>query len=140
MGVSGLRGYEDLPPWVKEGQEPDPRLRDALGGSVEYVSASKSGAGSSAASQLDAVAARSAVPGVSTSVGGRVNGLNKIVGEGKAKTLDDWLDEEEEEEESSEEGEDSESAEEEESEEEGESEYETESEEETDDEKAGLVK
>ncbi|EEY15230.1 conserved hypothetical protein [Verticillium alfalfae VaMs.102] len=27
-GVHGLRGYEALPPWVAEGHEPDPRLRE----------------------------------------------------------------------------------------------------------------
>lgn len=28
VGVHGLRGYEDLPPWVQPGQEPDPNLRE----------------------------------------------------------------------------------------------------------------
>ncbi|KAF2152553.1 ARM repeat-containing protein [Myriangium duriaei CBS 260.36] len=28
-GVAGLKGYEALPEWVKEGEEPDPRLREA---------------------------------------------------------------------------------------------------------------
>ncbi|KAF4554810.1 Adaptin N terminal region-containing protein 1 [Elsinoe fawcettii] len=27
-GVHGLKGYEPLPDWVKDGEEPDPRLRD----------------------------------------------------------------------------------------------------------------
>lgn len=37
-GVGGLRGYEALPEWVKEGEEPDPRLRDEAGsgGRTEY--------------------------------------------------------------------------------------------------------
>ncbi|PNS18765.1 hypothetical protein CAC42_5304 [Sphaceloma murrayae] len=30
-GVHGLKGYEPLPDWVKPGDEPDPRLRDAAG-------------------------------------------------------------------------------------------------------------
>ncbi|PSK59406.1 hypothetical protein B9Z65_3730 [Elsinoe australis] len=30
-GVHGLKGYEPLPDWVKQGEEPDPRLRDAAG-------------------------------------------------------------------------------------------------------------
>jgi vesicle coat complex subunit len=150
VGVQGVRGYEDLPAWVEEGEEPDPRLRD-LGGPAEYVSTASSssigggGSGGSAAAQLDAASARA---GVVAPAAGRTNGhgagLNKMVGPGKEKTLDDWLDEESEEDEESteeeEEEEEEESGEEEESDEEGESEHETESEESEDDEKAGLVR
>jgi hypothetical protein len=131
LGSTGIKGYEYLPPWVKEGQEPDPRLRDAGSASAsEYVSVS--GRGISAAEQLDAVAARQG------GVGGNVNGMNKSVGVGKEKTLDDWLDEEDEEDEEGSTEEETET-EEEESGEEEESEYETESEDEQD-EKAGLVR
>jgi len=123
-GVNGLRGYEAIPDWVAEGDEPDTSLRDGSGGKEEYYQPQKT---VSAGQMLDD--ALEADPGYKS------NGK-------KAKTLDDWLDDEEEEEDS-----ESESGSEE-TEEESESEYETdedaESEEEEseseDDEKAGLVK
>ena len=122
-GVNGLRGYEAVPDWVAEGDEPDATLRDGSGGKEEYYQPQKT---VSAGQMLDD--ALEADPGYKS------NGR-------KAKTLDDWLDDEEEEESESESGS-------EETEEESESEYETdddaESEEEEseseDDEKAGLVK
>ncbi|EME78613.1 uncharacterized protein MYCFIDRAFT_167959 [Pseudocercospora fijiensis CIRAD86] len=111
-----VRGYERLPEWVTEGEEPDSRLRDDEGGK-EYVADRVV----TAAERLDEQAERD--HGYS---GGKVR---------KEKTLDDWLDESEESESESEE-EETESEEEEEEDEE-ESEYETDSEE---DERAGLVK
>ncbi|KAF7196591.1 AP-3 complex subunit beta-1 [Pseudocercospora fuligena] len=115
LGTDGIRGYERLPEWVREGEEPDSRLRDEHdGGSArEYVSERIL----TAAERLDEQADKD--PGYT---GGKV---------GKEKTLDDWLDESEEESESEEEETESEE------EEEEESEYETDSEE---DERAGLVK
>lgn len=123
-GVNGLRGYEAVPDWVAEGEEPDATLRDGSGGKEEYYQPQKT---VSAGQMLDD--ALEADPGFKS------NGR-------KAKTLDDWLDDEEDEEES-ESGSGSG-----ETEEETESEYETdedaESEEEEseseDDEKAGLVR
>jgi vesicle coat complex subunit len=112
--VRGPQGYESIPDWVAEGQEPDPKLRDdGEGKGGEYV-ASKS---LSAGQRLDE--ALQADTGYKADGGGR-----------KEKSLDAWLDEEEESEteEESEEGTETESEE--------ESEYETESEE---DETAGLV-
>jgi AP-3 complex subunit beta len=122
-GVNGLRGYEAVPDWVAEGDEPDANLRDGSGGKEEYYQPQKT---VSAGQMLDD--ALEADPGYKS------NGR-------KAKTLDDWLDDEEEEESESESGS-------EETEEETESEYETdedaESEEEEseseDDEKVVLVK
>jgi AP-3 complex subunit beta len=126
-GVNGLRGYEAIPDWVAEGDEPNAKLRDAGGVKEDYYQPQKS---VSAGQMLDD--ALEADPGY------KANGR-------KAKTLDDWLDDEddddEEEESESESGSGSEESEE-------ESEYETdedaESEEEEseseDDEKAGLVK
>lgn len=120
-GVTGLRGYEQIPDWVEAGKEPDPRLREDGGGTkTEYVPAGQQ-KNVSAGQMLDQ--ALEADPGYK---GGAVR---------REKTLDDWLDEEEE----------TESDEEEESEES--SEYESESgEEETEeedeseeDEKTGLV-
>lgn len=125
-GVNGLRGYEAIPDWVAEGDEPSARLRDAGGVKEESYQPQKT---VSAGQMLDD--ALEADPGY------KANGR-------KAKTLDDWLDDEddddEEEESESESGSGSEGSEE-------ESEYETdedaESEEEEseseDDEKAGLV-
>jgi AP-3 complex subunit beta len=143
-GVGGLRGYENLPRWVKEGNEPDPALRDetASTSSSTYVSAYETAKNMSAAERLDAAAGSSSRMTPDSMMSPRsLNGMGGDGGLGgsskapqKEKTLDDWLAEEEEESGSEEETDD----EEEESEEE--SEYETDSEEETDDEKGTLIK
>ncbi|KAI8942742.1 hypothetical protein NX059_000788 [Plenodomus lindquistii] len=143
-GVGGLRGYEDLPRWVKEGQEPDPALRD------EVVSTSTStyefARTMTAADRLDAAAGGSSSRMTPESIMSprSLNGMGGDVGVGggvgkekKEKTLDDWLAEES----GSEETDDDEEEDEEETdeeEEEEESEYETDSE--SDDEGARLVK
>jgi hypothetical protein len=124
-GVGGLRGYDDLPRWVKDGDEPDPALRD------ESLSATTSSYDSartmSAADRLDAAAGptSSRTPDGMMSPRG-LNGVDTGIGvptsKGKEKTLDDWLAEESGSEESTSEEE------EEETDEEEESEYETESE------------
>ncbi|EFQ86876.1 hypothetical protein CFE70_008187 [Pyrenophora teres f. teres 0-1] len=146
-GIGGLRGYENLPRWVKEGQEPDPALRDeaASASSSTYVSAYESAKNMSAAERLDAAAGGSSRATPDSMLSPRtLNGIGGDMGVGSAskapqkeKTLDDWLAEEEEEEESgSEEETDEEETEE-------ESEYETDSEEEESDddgEKDQLIK
>lgn len=79
-GGSGLAGHEALPEWVKEGEEPDPKLRDEKGEKAEYGE-------------------RRAVPaGEKLEQAVRAKGP-VMTAMGKEKTLDDWLDEEEEEEE-----------------------------------------
>ena len=113
--VLGMRGagYEEPPEWVREGDEPDGRMRG------EVVEDGSGVGGKVAASKV--LEERVREQGLSARVEG--------TGNGKGKTLNDWLDEEEEdgdgesgtEEESSEEGsmeEDSESEEEEDEEEE----------------------
>jgi AP-3 complex subunit beta len=92
-GVGGLRGYEALPDWVREGEEPDPRLRDE--GAPAYGETREVSAGD----RLDAASKDKApVP--------KPNGVGE-------KSLDDWLAEgEESEEETEEESEDEESEEE----------------------------
>lgn len=123
-GVGGLRGYDDLPRWVKEGNEPDPALRDeVVSTSTSTYDSSKS---MSAADRLDAAAGSSRTPDSIMSPRG-LNGVGSAdtgvsVSKGKEKTLDDWLAEES----GSEEETDDDDEEEETSEEE--SEYETESE------------
>ncbi|KAK4230335.1 adaptin N terminal region-domain-containing protein [Podospora fimiseda] len=148
-GIHGLRGYEDLPEWVEKGQEPDSRLRDREGdenyggrGSVPTPAADRivdfSGAGRTSSV--------SPASGVSSSRerAGSANGVG-------AKTLDDWLAEDEgldekkavAQEESEEEEEEEESEEEEDDDEEEESEEDEEEEEESEeesDEDARLVK
>ncbi|KAK3053608.1 AP-3 complex subunit beta [Extremus antarcticus] len=109
-----LRGDEGIPDWVREGEEPDARLRDDGVKENEYV-AGRSTATASAGQRLDEALA--ADPGYKSA------GVAK-----KEKSLDAWLDEEESEESESEETESGE--------EDEESEYETDSE---DDEQAGLV-
>jgi hypothetical protein len=122
-----LRGYDDLPRWVKEGDEPDAALRD------EVVSTTASTYDSSktlsAADRLDAAAGSSSRTPDSIMSPRSLNGVGEAgtgaaVGKGKEKTLDDWLAEESgSEEETDEEEEDGE-----EETDEEESEYETESE------------
>ena len=124
-GVGGLRGYSDLPPWVKEGKEPDPALRDEVIKEA-YVSAYEVAKNMSASERLDAAAqvdsARERMPATIASY--RANGVEKAPV--KEKTLDDWLAESS----GSEETDDDEEEEEEETDEEEESEYETDSEDE----------
>ncbi|KAH7395071.1 adaptin N terminal region-domain-containing protein [Phaeosphaeria sp. MPI-PUGE-AT-0046c] len=97
-GVGGLRGYDDLPRWVKEGDEPDATLRDE----VSSVNASSYDAGRtiSAADRLDAAAGPTSSRTPDSMMSPR--GLNGVVDSGtvfgatkaKEKTLDDWLAEE----------------------------------------------
>lgn len=123
-GLNGLPGYTRLPDWVEAGSEPDPKLRDELdGGKEEYVS------------QANRVTAVAASQRIDDAV--KEQGLEQMVKKGtssaKGKTLDDWLDESEEEEEG-------ETSEEETEEDEGESEEsEAETDSEDDDPKQSLV-
>lgn len=113
-GILGLPGYQELPQWAEEGHEPDPSLRDAADGAdkEEYVPlAARKSTAVAASRRLDEAV--------------KEQGLEKVVAagsskaDGKARTLDDWLaesedeDEEEEEETGSEETDDEESEEEE---------------------------
>jgi len=126
-GSHGLSGYEQLPNWVKDGDEPDSKLRAEIGGKTPYGEKRDVPAGE----KLDTALKEKSIEAKS-------NGLEK----GKEKTLDDWLaeeDEESEETEGSTESEDEDGDGEEETYEEGpEIEDETESEDEA--EKAPLVK
>ncbi|KAI0120369.1 ARM repeat-containing protein [Hypoxylon sp. NC0597] len=128
-GVHGLRGYEPLPDWVEEGREPDPKLRNTEGAKVEYGDEKR-------------VVPATQMLGDAGSMGqaGRSNGMSAATGTG-AKTLDDWLAEDEDEGDNAEE-EESEEEEEEESEEEeseeDEEEEDDESDQESDDAKAEL--
>lgn len=72
---SGLAGQEALPAWVREGEEPDPKLRDERGERVEYGERRVVPAGE----KLERVVRA------------------KVVAVGKERTLDNWLEEEEEE-------------------------------------------
>ena len=71
-------GYEELPEWVKEGEEPDARLRDEVGGKEVY------------GEKKSVPASRELDKAVEAKARGKSTG-------GKDKTLDDWLAEEEEE-------------------------------------------
>ena len=105
-GADGIVGYEGLPEWVKQGEEPDAKLRDEGSGKEVY------------GEKKDVPAARELDNAVEKKGVGRIG-----VGGAKDKTLDDWLAEEEESEEGSTE-EETESGSEEESSEEEESESE----------------
>ena len=102
-GPNGLPGYEDLPDWVKEGEEPDPKLRDEVGMPQERMTETRI----IAAGDILDRALREKIA---------QQGITKIdKGKGKVvPSLDDWLaepnkeEEEEEEEESEEESDDEE--------------------------------
>ncbi|KAK3943333.1 adaptin N terminal region-domain-containing protein [Diplogelasinospora grovesii] len=129
-GIHGLKGYEDLPDWVEDGREPDPKLREteATPAGVTNVYGERGSIPIPAARSLDmAVGSTGSGPSsVKTLNGSSPSGVG-------AKSLDDWLaedeggdeaEEEEEEEESEEEEEDDDDEEEEEDEDEEESEEE----------------
>ncbi|KAI0147653.1 ARM repeat-containing protein [Xylariaceae sp. FL1272] len=125
--VHGLRGYEALPDWVEEGQEPDPKLRQD-GTGQDYIPDGKRAV---PASETLGDAGRNGSTGVA--VGAAAAGVGSM-------TLDEFLAEDEEEsgeeeEESSDEEEEDDDEDEDEEEEEGEEE---ESEHEEDDDKAEL--
>ncbi|KAK0659087.1 AP-3 complex subunit beta-2 [Lasiodiplodia hormozganensis] len=137
---TGLRGGEALlPDWVREGEEPDPRLREEKVGAAAEYSGGYSGESVVPAKVVPAGEAldRAVKETGGFGVGGGIGGVGKQNGV-KEKTLDDWLaededeDEESEEEESEEddESEEEETDEEEDDDEEGETEEETESEDE----------
>lgn len=131
-GVGGLKGYEDVPAWVKAGEEPDSGLRDEAVTTASVYDSSRS---VSAAERLDAVRGVDSRSGAGSGSGSpaSMNGVGAGAGAGagagvgagpkkEAKSLDQWLEEESEEETDSEE--------ETEEDEEESSEYETDSEEE----------
>jgi len=129
-GVSGLKGYEGLPEWVVEGEEPDGKLRDAEG-EGGATAGSAAATARPAGRMLDQAVSERPVSGAGA-------------GGNKDKTLDSWLAESEGEdsEEGEDESEDESEEESEESEEESEedSEEESEVEESEEDEKGRLVK
>lgn len=86
-GVGGLSGYAPLPDWVKEGEEPDARLRDdEAEAKTEYRAG---GSSSVPAGRMLDDALKGSAP---------VSYTTKSNAPAKEKTLDDWLDEEDEEE------------------------------------------
>ncbi|KAG9235819.1 adaptin N terminal region-domain-containing protein [Amylocarpus encephaloides] len=91
-GLHGLRGYEALPDWIQAGLEPDPSLRDTDVSKAEYESQRIVPAGE----RLDSVIK-------DTRVGSplKTNGFSGPPA--KEQTLDDWLAESAEEEETDEE-------------------------------------
>lgn len=94
-GFQGLKGYEPLPDWVEEGQEPDPSLRDEVTkpGPLE-------GAPMTAGERLDR-----ALKDHEYAAGRKQNGQS-VPGQGqeqaRTRTLDEWLDAEDESEEETE--------------------------------------
>ncbi|OBT44067.1 hypothetical protein VE00_04496 [Pseudogymnoascus sp. WSF 3629] len=133
VGGMGIKGYEGLPDWVKAGQEPDPSLREW---EEEKAYGETSAKSVPAGEMLDRAAGSGKTVMGRSGVNGDGSGVSEGEGKGKekAKTLDDWLAEEEtEEEEGSEEEGSEEEEDEEESEEETDDEEGEESEEESDD-------
>ncbi|KAJ9501223.1 AP-3 complex subunit beta [Exophiala xenobiotica] len=134
-GILGLPGYQELPDWIEEGNEPDPKLRDDgdAGEKEEYVPILARTASAVAASRrLDEAV--------------KEQGLEKVVAAGssranaKPRTLDDWLAESEGEEDETEEETESEETDAEESEEqEEEEETDAESEDDEKESRRGLI-
>jgi AP-3 complex subunit beta len=84
-GVNGLSGYTPLPDWVKDGEEPDAKLRNVeMEAKTEYR---PSGSSTVPAGRMLDDALKGSAPVVYKSKSGAP---------AKEKTLDDWLDEEEE--------------------------------------------
>lgn len=83
VGVSGIKGYEDLPDWVREGEEPSVGLRDEGEGRNEYAP--------------KVVPAGRMLDEALKAGNGNGNGKDHAFGGGpvKEKTLDDWLAEDE---------------------------------------------
>ncbi|TIA13798.1 ARM repeat-containing protein [Aureobasidium pullulans] len=85
-GVGGLSGYEPLPDWVQEGEEPDAKLRnDDTEAKTEYR---VGGSTNAPASRMLDDALKGSAP---------VSYKPKSGAPAKEKTLDDWLDEEDDE-------------------------------------------
>ena len=105
VGGTGLPGYRELPDWVKEGEEPDPRLRDEVGEKAEY-GAEKAGSIPASRRLDEAVKDQGLVDKVEDAGAGRSKQEQKEGDEGKGKSLDDWLDESEEADEETDEEED----------------------------------
>jgi len=87
VGSEGFNGYEGVPDWVKEGQEPSASLRREEAGGGTYVPAAQRAEMLSASERLDAqVGMMRGDEGIGIARGKKV---------GKEKTLDDWLAEDE---------------------------------------------
>ena len=97
VGGNGLPGYRELPDWVAEGEEPDPKLRDEVGEKVEYVAETLKARNVPASTRLDEAVKEQGLASRVEGVGaGRSKGKQKDGAEDKSKSLDDWLDESEE--------------------------------------------
>jgi hypothetical protein len=133
VGGLGIKGYEELPDWVKAGEEPDPSLREW---EEEKAYGEASAKSVPAGEMLDRAAGSGKAVMGRGGMNGDGNGISEGEGKGKekAKTLDDWLAEEESEEVSEEEGSEEEGSEEEEDEEESEEETDDEEDEESEEE------
>ena len=120
LGVesNGLGNYEELPDWVEAGQEPDPRLREddsgmaksSPGGALGTLSSISSdgkrvemgGAGTGGARAVpagdlldNAIRDKASKYGKTTTVAeGRIVARERPANGAKEKSLDDWLDEE----------------------------------------------
>lgn len=87
-GQGGLLGYADLPPWVKEGEQPNARLRDEGKWGRGEQGSGRDGV-VPAARELDRAVAERGLDGRSIGVAGGAGGSKGD------KTLDEWLAEEE---------------------------------------------
>ena len=79
LGNTDMKGYEDLPEWVQDGREPDPKLREEATG-MSSRSAHVEMREAPAVEELDRAV--------------KEKGLGKVGGDGKEKSLDEWLNEE----------------------------------------------
>ncbi|KAH0547650.1 hypothetical protein FGG08_000139 [Glutinoglossum americanum] len=84
-GLSGISGYEPLPDWVREGEEPDRSLRNEHAVRAEYTGKKEVPAGD----RLDS-AVREGGKGAHEQ-GSSWNSTNDPAPASKSKSLDDWL-------------------------------------------------
>lgn len=119
-GEGVVKGYENLPDWVRDGEEPDQTLRDNSDDALAAASAKNPGS-------RNVVPAVDRLGGASTTTTSAVGPAagGGVQGKDKEKSFEDWLDEESEGSSSGEEAESSEEEEEEESSEEEEGEEES---------------
>jgi AP-3 complex subunit beta len=91
VGIDGFEGYQSVPEWVEDGKEPNPRLREEDAGVGTYISQAQQALNMSASDRLE--------KGVDIMGGMQDSGMGVAGGRRtqpvKAKTLDDWLAEDE---------------------------------------------
>lgn len=88
-GDGWVKGYESLPEWVHEGEEPDPTLRDNGDEILAATAATARNLGTNIVPAVDRLRGASAASGAARTAKGGASGKQK------EQTFEDWLDEDE---------------------------------------------